>query len=126
MKLATLIAKYSLAGVLNTVVGYGVIFACMAAGVRPLLSNITGYAVGLVLSFVQNRYWVFRSAGSMSGDALRFLSAFLVSFALNLLTLQALLSFGINPYVCQVAAGCVYVGSGFLINHLFVFRKRKS
>jgi len=126
MSLPKLLAKYSLSGVVNTVVGYALIFACMAVGVGPTLSNVIGYAVGLVLSFVQSRYWVFRSAGSVGGDALRFVPAFLVSFGLNLLVLESMLALRINPYLCQVVAGAVFVGAGFAINHRFVFRHRKS
>jgi putative flippase GtrA len=126
MTLPKLVAKYSLSGLINTVVGYAVIFACMAAGVGATTSNIVGYAVGFVISFLQTRYWVFRSAGRMLHDAARFAPAFLVAFAANFLTLQALLAFDFNPYVAQFVAGGVFIAAGFTLNHLFVFRQRKK
>jgi putative flippase GtrA len=126
MTLPKLVAKYSLSGLINTVVGYAVIFACMAAGVGATLSNILGYAVGLVISFLQTRYWVFRSAGRMVDDVVRFVPAFLIAFAANFLTLQALLGFGVNAYIAQFAAGGVFIAAGFFLNHLFVFRQRKK
>ena len=126
MTLPKLLAKYSLSGLINTAVGYAVIFACMAFGVGATLSNILGYAVGFVISFLQTRYWVFRSAGRVMDDAARFVPAFLVGFAVNFLTLQTLLGFAVNPYVAQLVAGAAFIAVGFILNHTFVFRQRKK
>jgi putative flippase GtrA len=126
MTLPRLVAKYSLSGLINTLVGYAVIFACMASGVDATLSNILGYAVGFVISFLQSRYWVFRSVGRIADDAARFVPAFLIAFAANFLTLQALLGFDVNAYVAQFVAGGVFIAVGFILNHLFVFRQRKK
>jgi putative flippase GtrA len=126
MNLAELVAKYSLSGLINTLVGYAVIFACMACGLGATLSNILGYAVGFVISFLQSRYWVFRSAGRMVEDATRFVPAFLIAFAVNFLVLQASLGLGANPYIAQLAAGCTFLGVGFVLNYAFVFRQRKK
>lgn len=126
MSLPKLIAKYSVSGVINTVVGYSVIFGCMALGVGPSLSNIIGYAIGVVCSFLQSRYWVFRSSDSATRDALRFIPGFLVAYALNMVVLQLTLALGLNPYLCQILAGVAYTASGFAINHWFVFQRRKA
>jgi len=124
MSLPKLAAKYSLSGAINTLVGYALIFGCMALGCGPTLSNVIGYAVGFVLSFVQSRYWVFRSSNSVAGDAARFVPAFLVAFGVNLLVLQMALVLGLNAYLAQLAAGAAFVGTGFVLNYLFVFRQR--
>ena len=126
MSLPKLIAKYSISGVINTIVGYAVIFTCMALGLGPTLSNVFGYAVGVVCSFLQSRYWVFRSSDSATRDALRFIPGFLVAFVLNQIVLQITLALGINPYLCQLCAGAAYTAAGFAINHWFVFQRRKA
>ena len=126
MSLATLFAKYSLSGVVNTVIGYAVIFACMHFGFGPTASNVIGYAVGCFLSFAQSRYWVFRSSGTLGADAARFLPMFLLAYAVNFAVLQVALALGVNAYVAQIAAGVAFVASGFVLNHWFVFRSRKS
>ncbi len=125
MSVAGLLAKYSLSGVVNTVIGYAVIFACMHFGLGPTPSNVIGYAIGCVLSFVQSRYWVFRSAGTFGADAARFLPMFLLAYAVNFAVLQAALALGVNAYVAQIAAGIAFVGAGFALNHWIVFRQRK-
>jgi len=124
MSLPKLAAKYSISGAINTLVGYALIFGCMAFGFGPTLSNVIGYAVGFVFSFVQSRYWVFRSAGSVAGDVARFVPAFLVAFCVNLLVLQVALAIGLNAYLAQLAGGAAFVATGFVLNYLFVFRRR--
>ena len=126
MSLPKLIAKYSLFGVVNTIVGYTVIFACMAIGIGPSASNIIGYSVGLVASIFQGRYWVFRSSDTALRDALRFVPGYLVAYAVNMFVLQVTLRLGFNPYVCQLCAGVAYTASGFVVNHWFVFQRRRS
>jgi putative flippase GtrA len=126
MRLGILLAKYSVAGLVNTLVGYAVIFACMAGGLGPTVSNLLGYCVGFITSFVQSRHWVFRSRGAVVGDGLRFIPAFLVAFAVNFLVLQAMLGLGVNPYLAQVGAGCAFVAVGFVLNYVFVFRRRNE
>ena len=41
--------KFAMVGVLNTTLGYAVIFACMyVLGIDAVVSNVIGYAFGLV------------------------------------------------------------------------------
>lgn len=126
MRLSVLLAKYSVAGLVNTLVGYAVIFGCMAWGLGPVVSNVLGYCVGFVTSFLQSRHWVFRSKGGVVDEGLRFIPAFLVAFAVNFLVLQGLLKLGINPYLAQLGACVAFVVVGFALNYLFVFRKRSD
>jgi putative flippase GtrA len=126
MRLSVLLAKYSLAGLVNTIIGYAVIFICMASGLGPDASNVLGYGVGFATSFLQSRHWVFRSSGAVSEDSLRFIPAFLVAFAVNFLVLQGLLQLGVNPYLAQLGAGIAFLGVGFVLNYVFVFRKRRE
>ena len=113
--------KFSLAGVVNTVVGYAVIAGCMWLGVSPSLSNLCGYLVGLVISFLQQRYWVFESKGRIGHEWLKFVAVFLVSYAANFLTLRALLTTPLNPYVAQLFACAVFTLVNFVLNSRFVF-----
>lgn len=126
MRKTLLFARYSAAGVINTAVGYAVIFGGMLCGLGPVISNALGYCVGFVVSFVQARSFVFRSQGRVVGDAIRFIPAFLAAFVLNLLTLRGLIERGVNPYVAQLGACFVFLGAGFFLNYLFVFRKRNE
>jgi putative flippase GtrA len=89
-------AKFILAGVINTLVGYSTFWVGIHAfGLSPFLSNASGYAVALAIAYLLNRHFVFSShraipTGGGSRDAgsiIRFLFAFVFAFALNQLTL---------------------------------------
>jgi putative flippase GtrA len=118
--------KFSIAGVVNTVVGYAVIAGCMRLGVSPSLSNLSGYLVGLVISFVQSRYWVFESTGRIGDEWLKFIVVFAVSYAANFLTLRALLTTPINPYLAQLLACAVFTLVNFSLNSRFVFERNAN
>lgn len=126
MSLPRLFAKYSVAGLVNSAIGYAIIFGCMAAGLGPALSNALGYAAGFVTSFVQSRYWVFRSSAGMASDMPRFALGFALAFALNQLVLQILLALGLWPYLAQIGACVSFVIVGFVLNHFYVFRERRG
>jgi len=126
VRLSALLAKFSIAGVVNSLVGYAVIFGCMKLGVGPILSNVLGYGVGFVTSFLQSRHWVFRSTDHVVADALRFAPAFLLAFAANFLVLAGLLELRANPYLAQVIAGLVFMAVGFAANYSYVFRRRRE
>lgn len=125
MRRIKLFAKYSLAGVINSLVGYAVIFGCMLAGMEPTTSNVAGYAVGLVTSYFQSRFWVFRSENAVFAETVRFLLGFVVAFLANFTVLKLLLAHGTNAYLAQAIACVVYIVVGFFLNSVFVFSKRK-
>ncbi len=124
--LAKRLLKFSIAGVVNTVVGYAVIAGCMQLGVSPSLSNLSGYLVGLIVSFAQSRYWVFESKGGIGDEGLKFIAVFAVSYAANFLTLRMLLTTPINPYVAQLFACIVFTLVNFSLNSRFVFERNKN
>ncbi|RYH58386.1 MAG: GtrA family protein [Alcaligenaceae bacterium] len=113
-------------GVVNTAVGYGVIFGCMLLlHWGPLVSNVAGYAVGLVVSFTLNRRFTFRSQGAAHEDLMRFLLIFGIAWLSNFAVLALLVrSFGVHEGVAQVAAGVVYFVLSFVLNKYYVFRPR--
>lgn len=118
--------SFGAVGVVNTLVGYAVIYACMLGlGLSPLASNVAGYAVGLCCSFLLNRRLTFRSAGSARREALRFLLAFAVAYACNVAVLLASIDLlGIPPVWAQLVAGVAYTAVFFVLSKLYVFRAR--
>lgn len=117
---------FGLVGVVNTLVGYAVIYTCMLAlGMGAVASNVAGYAVGLCCSFVLNRRLTFRSGGSARAELLRFLATFLVAYAINLLILLLCIErLGVPPVYAQVVAGVGYTAVFFVLSKWFVFRPR--
>ncbi len=115
--------KFLVVGVLNTLLGYAIIFACMyLLGATAVVSNIIGYMTGLVLSYVLNRKITFQSTSKSKAEIFRFLLVFLVAYLANLGVLLMLIRIeGVHEGVAQVLAGIVYVFVSFFLNKYYVF-----
>jgi len=115
--------KYLLVGIINTIVGYGIIFFLMFVGVSPEISNIVGYAVGISVSYVLNKIYTFQSKAHPKKEFPKFVLSLLASYTLNFLTLVLCIHIlKINPYISQIISGAVYTLSGFVFLKYFAFR----
>lgn len=115
--------RFLVVGVANSVLGYAVIFGLMlGAGWSPEVSNVSGYALGLTVSYVLNRSFTFRSRAKHLGEVSRFLIVFGIAFGLNLIVLALCVRvLGVADWISQIIAGVVYVASSYLLNRNFVF-----
>jgi putative flippase GtrA len=121
------LVRFLLVGVFNTVWGYALIFGFMYLfSLSPEVSNVLGYAIGLISSYLLNRFYTFRSKNSKRGEFARFLGVFAAAFGANYATLHVLLAKGTNPYISQVTAGVVYVAASYLLSKAFVFKHRRA
>lgn len=120
--------RYIIVGVLNTLLGYCVIFSGMyLIGMSPEASNVAGYAVGLVVSYMLNRNFTFNSTQARRKEIVRFIVVFAVAYGLNFAALLALIhQFGMHKGLSQIVAGMIYVGSSFLMNKYYVFKIRHA
>lgn len=128
--------KYCIVGALNTMVCLGVIFVCKSlVGVNPYLSNILGYAAGLINSFLWNKQWVFRTHGGYSREALRFLAGFALCYVMQLAVVFALntspfgkfevgiFGFVLSGYgIATLLGNVVYTLANYVYNRLVTFR----
>jgi putative flippase GtrA len=117
------LVRFALVGVLNTVVGYSVIFACMyLLGMKPVSSNMVGYAFGLVVSYTLNRSFTFRSAAAKKREIMRFLTIFMIAYLTNIGVLVLLTDHaGVHKGWAQLLAGAVYTVLFFVLSKYYVF-----
>ena len=116
--------KFASTGVLNTLVGFAVIFTAMNLGVSPLVSNIAGYATGFTLGFLLSKKFVFRSQGHFLKESLRYLLAFILAFLLNVVTLQCYIYwYPLQAVQGQLIAAVVYTGLMYLLVRFYVFHR---
>ena len=87
------ITRYAGSGLINTIVGFIVIFCAMSLGFSPVISNIAGYVVGFMLGFFLSKKFVFRSEGHFVAESIRYLFAFVFAFLINLIVLQTALNY---------------------------------
>ncbi len=108
---------------INTIIGFIIIFSAMQIGFSPVTSNFMGYFVGFFLGFILSKKVVFISNGSYVIESFRYLIAFIISFIFNLLILQTLLTFDMIAILAQLLAAVGYTSLMYLLTRLFVFRK---
>lgn len=120
--------RFLTVGVINTVLGYCVIFACMyLAKMSPEVSNVAGYAVGLIASYVLNRKYTFNSKQNRRNEIIRFLAVFVVAYASNYVVLILLIHrLGVHEGVSQILAGLIYVITSYVMNKHYVFNISKK
>ena len=112
---------YNLVGIINTAVGFFIIFLLMYLGVEPVLSNAIGYAIGSISSFYLNKKYTFKSTDNRNMQAINFFTVLGISYLLNYIVLKWLLDF-INPYYAQLFSAIIYTLSSFLLVKFLVFK----
>lgn len=121
-------AKYLLVGVVNTGIGYAIIFTCMYVLDMPAVhSNFIGYALGMVISYLLNRVYTFKGSRADFETLVRFCVVTVTAYLANLAALVYLIqSLRIHEGAAQLLAGIVYVIVSFLTHKYFVFRPKES
>jgi len=120
--------RYLLVGVVNTLVGLGIIYLAMYFLHMDLASsNALGYAIGIMVSFALNKKWTFDSQDHIVYSFLRYLLVLAVAYGANLATvLFANSHFDLNPYLSQALGIVPYTAIGFLGSRFFAFRDRRG
>lgn len=116
--------KFSLVGVVNTLIGVAAILLLMeVVGAPPVLANAGGYAIGLTISYQLNRHFTFDKRQSAPLGFIRFLLVFAVSYGLNLLVLVFLIErMKITPALAQACAVVTYSIVFFVLCRIVVFK----
>lgn len=116
-------ARFVAVGIVNTLFGYALIFGFMfIAGWSPEASNVAGYAIGLVSSYLMNRSITFRSSNERRSEFVRFLVVFAIAFGANFAALWILLhGLDVRDWLAQILAGVVYVATSYMLNRTYVF-----
>ena len=127
--LAGAAVRYGLVGLVNTAVGYAVILLLdLGLKLNPFLANAGGYAVGILISFVLSRSFVFRSQDSVRKAGPRYLVAVAAAFALNQLAMglarSVLPDAPLGHAASQLAGMASYTAALFLISYFWVFPRR--
>lgn len=119
------VIRYLCVGVVNTVVGLGVIYlGIYGCHWGDVPANLLGYGVGIALSFVLNRTWTFASREAPVRQMFRFLAVMGVAYLLNLgLVLALIRAFGVGRSVAHAAGVIPYTVAGYAGSRWFAFRR---
>lgn len=120
--------KYTLAGIANTVIGYGVFLALVTLfNMIPAYANAIGYGVALIAAFSLNKFFVFNQSTTDHNTIPKFILAFAISFIINQLVLMIVYGWiGVHAEIAQIFAMISYTIVFYLLNKEFVFNKNKT
>lgn len=123
---AARLAMFSLVGVANTAVGVSAIVGVRLAGAGPLIANVAGYSVGLIVSYALNSKLTFAGRTRSRREPLRFAAAFVVAFACNI-TVVALVGRAIegDGLLVTLSGTPVYVVAFYALCEWWVFPARR-
>jgi len=130
-------ARFALAGLLNTALGFSVILGLeFGLGFAPAAANLGGFLAGWITSYVLNRRMVFRTTQGHASTAWRYLAVVAAAFAANQamlrLTPAVLHALGdpLPPVVAalfaQLSGMACYTGLVFVLCRVWVFAHRPA
>ena len=135
--------KYNAIGIVNTLITLVVSWVLLHLLDWSLeVSNFLGFVAGGINSYLMNRIWNFKSENRKRTEVVRFIVVFLLSYALNLVALEACVyvldhavclqpfctwvsQFMKPSYVANIVANVVYVLASYTLYKKWVFRSVK-
>ncbi len=112
-------------GGVNTAVGLAVIFGLKwFLDVGDILANVSGYAVGVCVSFMLNSKWTFRYEGAFPPAFVKFVLVLLVAYLANLATVLWFIQVAkVDSYLAQAAGVPVFTAISFLGSRQLAFSR---
>lgn len=124
---AALATRFLAVGALNTLFGYSIILAGLAAGIGDIAANIVGHVLGFGFSYYMHHRFTYRQKGH-GRSPLLYLVSVLVAFAVNMaVVVFATEKLGLvdNPLVHLVAIGA-YAVTLYFLGTMFAFNGNTS
>lgn len=125
--------KFLIVGILNTVVGAGIMFFCYnVLQLSYWLSSGLNYLIGSLLSYFLNKYFTFQKQGQNVVMVIRFavtiLCCYVLAYGFARLTVQWILKatpLAIRDNVSLLVGMCVFVVLNYLGQRYWAFRTQK-
>lgn len=119
--------SYSLVGIINSGIGYFIIFYLTYIQITAEISNLLGYASGLLISYILNKKFTFKSKKIYGKEFPKFIFIMGISYIINLSVLIICFRFlNINVFASQIIAGLTYLIISYVLLKLFVFNTSKK
>lgn len=116
--------KFGIVGVSNTLLTAVTIWILLKVfHCSDYISNLAGYIIGLINSFIWNRKWTFKSKSKAVVTVFKFIVTFAISYLFQLGNLYLLLHFThIDSYLSQLLSIVVYTCINFALNKYYTFK----
>ena len=95
--------RFLIVGGINTVVGYGTYALFLYLGVDYLIAFTIATIVGVINSYLWNRFFTFRSNSKALGEIAKFSLVYFISFCAGLLFLKVIVGWsGMDQYLAGI------------------------
>ena len=113
-----MIVKYLQVGVINTLLTLSIIYVGInVLSIKYNMAYFVGYFIGLINSFVLNKYYTFKSTNKCGGEFFHFVLVFFLSYLLSHLTLVGLIEkLHMNENLSVVISMVIYTVIGYILN----------
>ena len=119
------IIKFLMVGIICTILNYICFLIFLHFfGIHFLLASSFGYFIGLLFGYSLNRVWTFQSTANSLIYKFRYLWTYLLSLAVGLISLQALVkNYGLATEIANICVILITTILNFLGTKFWVFGK---
>ncbi len=115
--------KFGIVGVANTAITIATYSLLVYLGVNFIIANITGYAIGIINSYIWNSKYVFNIDKSNYGVMVKFIGVNLIVLIINTLLLYFLVKVILwNKYYSQYVTVIIGFFINYILNKICVFK----
>jgi putative flippase GtrA len=119
--------KFFAAGVLNTIVGYGLYACFLFFSINYIISVAAANILGILHSFLWHKYWTFRSQGNPGKELAKFTLVYLAAFIINIPLLILLVEkIRLDKYTAQALSIIVIAAISFTGHKFWSFATQKN
>jgi putative flippase GtrA len=119
--------KFGIVGVANTLITIISYNALVYLGLNYMVSNVVGYALGVLNSFYWNKNWVFKAGPEQKHVFSKFVVVNLITLGVNTLILFGLVELmKIRSFPAQFAATMAGLLLNFILNKKWTFKQRMN
>jgi putative flippase GtrA len=120
-----MIFKYLNVGILNSIVGFLIIIACIKFfNINYHLSYFIGYAIGLIISFILNKRYTFKNKSKWHSLVLPFIVIFIFSYLISHFILIFLVEkTQLNINIAILISMVLYTAISYLMNKKLFLNK---
>jgi putative flippase GtrA len=112
---------FAVVGVLNTAIGLSIIYYLRTVTGNEVLANISGYGLGFVISYYLNGKITFSHRIKDLKTFLRFLSAFLIAWSVNITIVLFFISQKYFPGLSHIIGMPAFTIIFYLLSRYYVF-----
>lgn len=116
--------KFGIVGVMNTLITFASYSLLVYLGVNYMVSNVIGYALGILNSYFWNKGWVFKKKDADSKTVMKFIVVNLITLGFNTGFLYILVdNLYVNKYLAQIGATALGLIINYTLNKIWTFKE---